>query len=168
MGGNLALNYLLKHPEQVKAAVISSPWLALTKKPGYFTLLMGKLLVKAAPWLLQNNNLKASDLCHDTSICTRYENDPLIHWKISLKAFFVIEESAAYCMQHAPDVALPILLLHSQTDPITSFNTSEQFFKSANNFVEFRAFTGLLHELHNETTHPEILKGVVNWVLNAV
>jgi alpha-beta hydrolase superfamily lysophospholipase len=71
-------------------------------------------------------------------------------------------------MQHASDVALPILLLHSQTDPITSFNASEQFFKSANNFVEFRAFTGLLHELHNETTHPEILKGVVNWVLNAV
>lgn len=164
MGGNIALNHLLLRPGGVKAAVVSSPWLRLTQPPSALKTLGGKILKILAPWLQQNNGLKATDLCQDKTITDSYQNDPLIHWKISLGAYFAIRNAGEYAIDHANQLQTPTLLLHSQSDPITAFAASEQFFRQSNQNIEFRSFNGLLHELHNETAKPEIVDGMIGWV----
>jgi len=166
MGGNLALNYLLRYPESAKAAIVSSPWLRLAVKQAFLKIMFGKLLSKITPWLLQNNGLKSADLCHDQSICDAYDNDPLIHWKISLSTFFVIKNAGEWAIENASNLRTPVLLLHSQSDAITSYAASEEFFKKAGEKVEFRSYIGLFHELHNETHRPEILLGEINWIVS--
>lgn len=166
MGGNLALNYILRKPELVKAAVVSSPWLKLSNKLPFFKMIFGKILSKILPWLTQKNGLKSSDLCQDQYICDAYDNDPLIHWKISLSAFFVIKKAGEWATQNAHNLQTPLLLLHSKSDAITSYSATEEFFKNAGEKAEFRSYTGLFHELHNETSRPEILAGEVNWIVS--
>lgn len=164
MGGNLALNYILRNPDMVDGAIVSSPWLRLTRKLPFIKLIIGRMLSKLIPWFQQRNELKSYDLCHDETICNAYDNDPLIHWKISLSAFFSIKDAGEWAIKNAHNLQTHVLLLHSQTDAITSYSASEEFFKRAGSKAEFRSYTGLFHELHNETARPEILKGAVNWI----
>lgn len=166
MGGNLALNYILRYPEKVKAAIVSSPWLRLAKKVPLLKLFFGRMLSKIAPWLQQKNGLLSTDLCHDQRICNSYDSDPLIHWKITLSTFFVIKDAGEWAIKNAHTLQTPVLLLHSQTDAITSYTATEEFFKKAGEKAEFRSFTGLFHELHNETSRPEIVKGQLSWIVS--
>lgn len=165
MGGNLAINYTLRFPENVHCTVASSPWLRLTKQPPQPLIWLVSKLARFFPGLVIPNGLNPKDLCHDNQISQAYANDKLIHFKISLSTFININESGEWAIRNASKLKVPLLLLHSDVDPITSFTASREFKQNSNSQVSFLTFGGLYHELHNEPGEKEmIVAQIVEWV----
>jgi len=164
MGGNLAINFSLQFPGEIHGLVASSPWLRLTKPPSAIVESIASKMVKIFPSLLIPVSLKARELCHDKVICTAYDHDPLIHWKISLSTFFVILKSGEWAIAHASELKIPLLLMHSKADPITSFAASLQFYQNANDLCTFVEFKDLYHELHNEAPKAGIVGNAIKWI----
>ncbi len=169
MGGNLAINYALRFPGEIICAVASSPWLRLTKPPAPILQWVVSKLVKLLPELAISNGINPKDLSHDQLDCNSYDADKLIHGKVSLSTFMNIKNSGEWAIQNASKLQIPLLLMHSDTDPITSFTASEEFYQNANSFLTFLTFKGLFHELHNEPGEKEmIVAKAVDWVESQV
>jgi acylglycerol lipase len=164
MGGNLAINFTLRFPEEIICTVASSPWLRLTKPPSDLIQKFAALLVKNFPTLLIPNGLKSGDLCHDNVISHAYDKDPLIHWKVSLSSFFIIKNAGEWAIKNASSLKTPLLLLHSKADPITSFTASEEFYKNSNSLLTFQTYNDQFHELHNESIKEEVMAEIGDWI----
>jgi alpha-beta hydrolase superfamily lysophospholipase len=165
MGGNLAINYALRFPDEIKSVVASSPWLRLTKPPANPVLWAAALLRKISPSFTIPNGLNADDLCHDNEISLAYVNNPLNHGKVSVSTFFNIKDSGEWTIMNASKLKIPVLLMHGDADPITSYAASQEFHNNSNSFLTFLTFKGLFHELHNEPTQKAMIVGkAVEWV----
>lgn len=169
MGGNLAINYILRFPGEIKCAVASSPWLRLTKPPSAAVQFGASLLLKIFPDFVIPNGLNANDLCHDEAECKAYSTDKLNHGKVSVSTFFNIKKSGEWAIQNASTLKIPLLLMHGDADPITSYAASLEFRHNANSFLTFLSFKGLFHELHNEPGEKEMVVGkAVEWVKSQI
>jgi alpha-beta hydrolase superfamily lysophospholipase len=164
MGGNLAINFTLRYPSTSDLAIISSPWLRLSKQPSKFILKVAFLLGKIFPSLLIPNGLKSKDLCHDEQICYAYDTDPLIHWRISVSAFNIINFIGEWAIKNGSKLSTPMLVLHSEDDPITSFGASNDFCSNSNQYVSFIPYKNLFHELHNDPEKQQILNTIIEWI----
>ena len=169
MGGNLAINYALRFPNEIKCVVATSPWLRLTKPPSDPVQWLAAMIKKISPSFVIPNGLNADDLCHDKEVSKAYISDPLNHGKVSVSTFFNIKESGEWAIKNASTLKIPILLMHGDADPITSYAASQEFHQNSNSFVTFLTFKGLFHELHNEPGEKEMIVGkAVEWVKSQV
>lgn len=165
MGGNLAINYALQFPEDLKCVVASSPWLRLTKPPVAPVQWLASVINKINPGFTIPNGLNGDDLCHDKKEAQAYIDDPLNHGKVSVSTFFNIKNSGEWAIKNASKLKIPMLLMHGDADPITSYAASQEFHKNSNSFLTFLSFKGLFHELHNEPGEKEMIVGkAVEWV----
>lgn len=164
MGGSLVINFVLRFPEEVDGVISSSPWLRLAKPPSGFTVAAASVLKPFFPSALVPNGIKSADLCHDESVQHAYEIDPLIHWKISVRTFFIIQKYGEWAIQHAGMLKKPVLLMHGDADRITSYKASRDFASASNNHLNFKGWPGLFHELHNEPARDEVLAYVSDWL----
>jgi len=169
MGGNLAINYVLRFPDEIRCVVASSPFLGLTKPPAAVVQWSASLIYKISPGFTIPNGLNADDLCHDKEITKAYANDPLNHGKISVSTFFNLKNSGEWAINNASTLKVPMLLMHGDADPITSYAASQEFQKNSNSFLTFLTFKGLFHELHNEPDEKEMIVGkAVSWVKSQI
>jgi len=93
----------------------------------------------------------------------KYNNDPLVHGKISVSLFDGAMRAAKYSLIHAADLKTPTLLIHGSDDLITSPEGSREFARKTNN-VELKIWEGGYHELHNEKFRDEVFKYIMNWI----
>ena len=169
MGGNLAINYALHYPNEITCVVASSPWLRLTKPPSAPVQWAASKLFKIFPDFVIPNGLNANDLCHDEEACKVYSTDKLNHGKVSVSTFFNIKDSGEWAIRNASKLKIPMLLMHGDADPITSYAASQEFHQNSNSFLTFLSFKGLFHELHNEPGEKEMIVGkAVEWVKSQV
>lgn len=149
MGGGIALYTLLHSHPHVRAAVISSPWLIITRQiPGF-----AADFLKAHPGTFGrasiSNGIPASALCHDPEVCAAYARDPLTHDRICLALAGDMLRAADYSLSHAARLQVPLLLCHGEADGICSIEGSRRF-AQARPDVRFVSFPDAYHELHNE------------------
>eukprot|EP01068_Selenidium_serpulae_P005472 Selendium_serpulae@DN4041_c1_g1_i1.p1 len=136
---------------RLKGVVLSAPWLRLAFAPSGFDL----FLAKAFRWtkITKGNGLKTCNLSHDEEEVRKYEQDPLVHDKVSPSVFCGMTESGEWALANAPrfPAGLPLLLLHGTDDRVTCCKTSEKFASSLKGDVTFAPMDGLRHECHNES-----------------
>jgi len=164
MGGNLAINYCLRKKPGVVACIVSSPWLRLSNPPSRLVQIAGRALEWMVPSMTLSNQINSLDLSHDPLVSKAYDDDPLVHGRISLRSFRVITEAGEWAIRHAGSLNTPILLMHGTTDPITSYEASREFFSLTPGNCTFRSWEGLYHELHNEPKKEEVLDFAINWL----
>jgi alpha-beta hydrolase superfamily lysophospholipase len=167
MGGNLALCYAFRFRQKIAGVIASSPWFRLTKKPPLMSRLVATVLNPFFPSLLFPDGLNPDDLCHVTEICDRYRKDPLVHHKISVRTYNVITQAGIWLLKNAQEFKMPVLLMHGDADPITSFSSSRLFAEKAGDQCLFKSWETLFHELHNEAQGKEVTGYMVGW-LNSV
>lgn len=164
MGGNIVLAYALNFAENIKAAIASSPWLRLANPPAKMLVKISPFLAKMLPKIKIPNGLKSSDLTHDKQIASVYDHDPLIHWKITFSTFYHITKQGEDSIHYAANLKIPVLLMHGDSDNITSFAASEEFRANSGKLLTFVPWKGMFHELHNEAVKEEVLKTAVDWL----
>ncbi len=164
LGGNLVLNYALRRKPDLRGVIATSPWLKLAFDSPATQVTLGRLMNSLAPGVVTHSHLNTKGLSHDQAVVVAYQNDPLVHDKISARLFITIYESGSWALEHAAEFPLPLLLMHGAADPITSAQASQAFSERAGDKVTLKVWDGLYHEIHNEPEQAEVFKLMLDWL----
>jgi len=163
-GGNQVINYALRRHPKIAGVIATGPWLKLAFEPPVIKVALGRFMNNIIPSFTQSTGLDTKGLSHDAEVVRLYDNDPLGHDKISARLFVGMYEAGLWALGHAPELALPLLLMHGGADPITSAEASRQFADKAGSNVTLRIWDGLYHEIHNEAEQGEVFKVMIGWL----
>jgi alpha-beta hydrolase superfamily lysophospholipase len=164
LGGNLVLNYALRRKPDLRGVIATGPWLKLAFDPPASQVTLGRLMNGIAPGFTQHSKLNTQGLSHDQMVVAAYDNDPLVHDKISARLFMAIYESGLWALEHAAEFPQPLLLMHGAADPITSAKSSQEFAQKAGKKVTLKIWGGLYHEIHTELEKAEVFKVMLDWL----
>ena len=164
MGGNLVLNALIRRALPITAAVISAPYLKLAFEPPKWKTVLGKISAKYLPELTQPTGLDTRALSRDSNVILAYNNDPLVHDKITSSFFVNVHFAGPYALEHAAKINVPLLLMHGTEDKLTSHWATQELHKRIPERSELKLWEGFYHELHNEPEQEELLSYVTQWL----
>lgn len=164
MGGNVVLNYGLRKNPDIKGIIATGPWLKLAFEPPKIQVSVGKFIGKIWPGFTQSTKLESAAISRIPEEVEKYENDPLVHDKISTAMFFSCYDAGFWALENAANMKLPVLLVHGTADRLTSQPASEEFSKKASENVKFVAWQGLFHEIHNEPEKEQVFNTMLDWL----
>ncbi len=167
LGANLVLNYAMRRKSQLLGVIASGPWLELAFEPPAWKLMMGRLMNRIYPAFSQYNELKSSSLAHDWSVANAYDNDFLVHNRISARTFITMYELGLWALEHAAEFPLPVLLLQGGEDQIVSPAATQKFAERAGDKATLKVWDKMFHEVHNEAIQVEVFKLMVDWLEKA-
>ena len=164
LGGNLVLNYALRRKPALRGVIATGPWLKLALDPPASKVSLGKIMNNIWPGFTQASGLETAALSHDPAVVKAYENDPLVHDKISARMFVAIYDSGLWALEHAAEFPLPLLLMHGTADRLTSAVASRQFGEAGGKQVTLKLWEGWYHEIHNEPEKAQVFKVMTDWL----
>lgn len=164
LGGNIVTNYLISGDLLPGAAVITSPWFALSAPTPLFKMIMARIVRYLLPGVTVKSDLDAAGLSHDPAVIRDYCSDPLVHNAILPRLFFEIADQGLKASRSIYKINMPILVMHGSDDPITSVKHTRDFVMNAGAMTAYREWPGAYHELHNELQEEEVFEVVLQWM----
>lgn len=172
MGGLIVLRYLeeLKDKKFLNGAVVTSPSIKIGIEIPKWQLTVAKTLEKIWPTFRLSSGIKAHQVSRDPEVVERYEKDPLVYSKVSIRWFFEFQRAIADVWDKI-DKLKGIKLLFMQAgkdllvDPLAA---SDYVAKADNGDIEFHFISDLYHEILNEPEKETYLKLMSDWILDKV
>ena len=164
MGGNLILNFLLRKKRKVAGAIVTGPYLKLGFEPPKWKIILAKLSSNILPKLSQPTELEKPALTRTPEVVREYEEDHLVHDRITSSFFINVHFAGQYAIDHAHEITTPLLVMHGSEDRLTSPEATIEFIKNATDHVSSKIWEGLYHELHNEPERNEVFLYELNWL----
>jgi len=164
MGGNVAINYVLRRENHLSGVIATSPFLRLAFDPPSWKITLGKALQKITPSITMANELELEAISRDLNEVEAYRKDPWIHDQISPNYSIVFMETGEWAIEHTGQLSIPMLLMHGTGDRLTSYKASKDFADKAGKKVELQLFDNAYHELHNDLIKKEVLENMIMWI----
>ena len=164
LGGNLVLNYALRRQPHLKGVIVTAPWLRLAFEPPATKIALGKITNYIWPSFSQKNGLDTRALSHDLKAVYSYENDPLVHDRISARMFISTYQAGEWALEHASEFSLPLLLMQGRDDKIISVEAGREFAAKVKENCILKIWDDLYHEIHNESEKEEVFKFLIDWL----
>ena len=164
MGGNLVLNFLLRKPNSICGAIVTGAYLKLGFDPPKWKIILAKLSSSIWPTLSQPTELELDALSRNKEVIRKYENDELVHDRITSAFFINVHFAGQYVIDHANEIKTPLLVMHGMEDRLTSPKGSQEFASNAVENVHLKMWDGLYHVLHNEPEKQEIFHYEMEWM----
>ncbi len=163
MGGLFAARIATEGKIPLSGLILSSPALAL-RLSGLDKLLL-KVMGAIAPHFAIANGLKTTWLSHDPEVVRAYENDPLVHNKITASLLNGMLAAIEYAQNHAPVLIIPTLLLVAENDKLIDPQGSRDFHASLPvNISSAHFYADLYHEIFNEADATQVFADLQNWL----
>ena len=171
MGGLIALSFALRQPELIDAVIVSSPALGMVIEVPAAKSILGKVMSFILPGLVLSNELDATKISHDDKVVGAYQNDPLVHDKVSARWFTEFLSTMAAVNQQAQNLRVPILLQVAGDDYLVNARSSQRFFEKLTvGDKTLHVYDGLYHEIYNETEdqRPKVFSDLEYWIENHI
>jgi len=163
MGGNIAINALLRDPSRYFCAILEAPWLELNRKLSSFVVGFSKIAGKLSPWLTTMNKLKPGALTSDPERLERYIIDPLYHGRISFRMFNGINEGCANALKNAQRLAVPVLVAYAGNDKVLCNDATLRFAGEAGDMATVMEYDSR-HAIHNDTKREEYFRDMIEFL----
>jgi alpha-beta hydrolase superfamily lysophospholipase len=163
MGGNVTLNYLLLRRPALTGAIVSSPWLKLAFDPPAMKVIAARVIGRIYPKFTDHRPFNPTHLTSDPDMMQMIREDPLGHGYITARFFFSVHTAGRWALAHASELSVPLLLMHGDSDTVTSLAASRLFAERAGDRCTFREWPGFRHELHNERNREEVFTFIRDW-----
>ena len=165
LGGNLVANYVLKKQlADIKGFILSAPWFKLAFEPPPWKMKIASILCRILPFVTFSNSLDPSLLTKDSESNKDYENDPLIHDRISTSLFVCMAKNGKEAVDNRTKILIPGLVYHGTDDQVTSIEASKEFVNNNLGQLEFQSISGAKHEPHNDTEKEKVMLMIINWM----
>ncbi|RDX40014.1 lysophospholipase [Lentinus brumalis] len=179
MGGALALAFVTRSSEPpakgtisiLSGVIASSPFILRARPTAKHVRIIGWLLSLVFPNLVLHTPINPNNLSHDPVRNEANASDPRIIHKGSLRIMNDMltggEELLWNDYRRWPR-SLPLVILHGNSDRVTSFRASEEFFGTVNaSDKEFKPFENGYHELVNESNgmKEKFVDDCISWIL---
>lgn len=147
----------------VDGLVLSSP--ALDPGMSGFQKALLALALPLAPHLAVGNGLKPAWISRDAAVVEAYQNDPLVHDRITPTLARMIADAGVEVLDQAGQWVLPTLLMWAGADHCVDPEGSETFAAEApKSMVQSHCFERLYHELFNEPEREQVLGRLQSWL----
>jgi alpha-beta hydrolase superfamily lysophospholipase len=167
LGGLQVLYYVLKHKPQISGVISTAPALAAEKGVSPVTILMAKVMSRLMPTMQIDNGLDRSNLSRNSDVIERYNNDPLVHGKITARFGMQLMQTSKWTRDHS-EFPIPLLLMVGSGDHIIDPKAVQDFGENCAGDVTFQLLNGWYHEVHNEPEKKQILREMIQWMDNIV
>lgn len=165
LGGLLALNYAEHQPAGLAGVVAVAP---AVDSSGVSVLMRAAipLIARVAPRLSLTLGLDLKSISRDAAAAQAYAEDPLLNLgkstpRMAAEVLRVITETQA----NAPNLRLPLLILHGAEDKIVPPAGSAEFFQKAGAPDKARhVYEGAYHNLFLETNRAEVFDEIAGWL----
>lgn len=164
MGGNVAINYCLQRTNILKGLIATSPFLRLAFNPPQWKMAMAGVLNKILPSVTMPSELDVNAISRDKNEIIAYQQDPLVHDRVSTGYSLEIMQQGEWAIEHAQEMETPMLLLHGTNDRLTSYMASEEFANRSMEHVEIVLYEGAYHELHHDLDKEKMLEKILSWI----
>jgi alpha-beta hydrolase superfamily lysophospholipase len=164
IGGLIAVDYALKHPE-LPGLILSSPFLRMKLQVPAWKSVIAKTASYFMPALTLHNGLIADDLCHEREVCMMYRRDPLVHDLASVRFYTEMLAAQSRTMRDAGRLKTPMLLLYGSADRIADPEGAKAFNKNAGcSDKKIVVYEGFYHEIFNEKNNILVFRNLVEWM----
>lgn len=165
MGGNIAVNYLLRKGEQAfRGAIIETPWFRLLRpvpKPlDGLARVLGSVSRKWAITNKLNSDHKSSDNNKDLEI----DHDEFGHNRISYRMYTGVSDAGEYAIESARRLRLPILLISAGEDQTVCSKAIKEFARNAGTNVILKSYDEACHSVHNDKNKDTYLKDMIEYL----
>ena len=164
LGGSLVLEYVLRRRPQLAGAIATAPGLRTAFEPPAWKIALGKIMYRLWPTLSMSNEIDIQTLSRDPDVVSAYENDPLVHDRLTPRLAIDLLKSGEWALQHASEFPIPLLLMHGAADRLTSAQASSDFAAKAGDVCTLKIWDGLYHEIHNEPEKKAVLTYLLEWL----
>lgn len=163
MGGNLVINIALRKDLDIKGVVATSPFLRLAFKPPKWKLFLGRTMLSIWPSMTLPSELEVEAISRDANEVRRYNEDPLVHDKISPMFTFPIMDAGEWALENVDKLRTSMLVLHGTGDRIIDHRASEEL-AVHNDKIQLRLFEEGYHELHHDICKVEFMQAILDWL----
>ena len=167
MGGLIALYFTLQNPDMIDGVIASSPGLGMVIKVPAVKNVLGQVMSLIWPGLLLGNELDATKISRDDSVVKAYQNDPLVHDRVSARWFTEMLSTMEEVNRQASHLHLPILMQVAGDDHLVNAQSSKQFFEKLTAADKtLHVYDGLYHEIYNELDEDrqKVLGDLESWL----
>lgn len=164
MGGNIALNFLLRRQCAFTGAIISSPWLKLSKEPNIISQILIRLFNCLLPNLTVNSGLDSNNISSDKQEVEQYKKDELNHGRISFRLLNAVTKQGKWAMNNTHLLKTPTLLVHGNKDHVTSHLASKHASSLNSKMIKYVEFEGIYHEIHNDDAREQLAHETSEWI----
>jgi len=169
MGGVIACKYALEYADDINGLILSSPGVVPAVHVPAFKKKMSGIASKYAPALSLSTGLDASCLSHDASVVDAYENDRLVHDKVTPRWFVEFVKAGEECINRSLELRMPLFVFSGKDDRIVDYRGCETLYNNASSInKELHLFEGLYHETMNESDNKSVLKTVSRWIMKMI
>lgn len=151
MGGLMSLYFALNFPELIDGVIASSPGLGMIVEVPGFKKALGGFMSSVWPSMTMGNELDATKISHDAGVVKAYQDDPLVHDRVSARWFTEFMKAMAHANDQAPGMRVMTLMQVAGDDRLVNSAVSRTFFdKLGVSDKKLHFYDGLYHEIYNE------------------
>ena len=161
----MGLSYARQYPDRLNGLIVTGTALqdALELPPWKRSL--ATVLSRVIPSLKMNNGIALSSLSRDPAVIAAYEADPLVHPWGTPRLATEVEVARGQIRQGAATWQVPTLMLHGGADLICVPDAARLFAsQTPPGLVEYRAYPGFYHEIHNEPEKEQVFRDIEAWL----
>ncbi len=164
LGGLIALDYALHHPEGLRGVIAASPPLGRLGVPAPL-LALGRVLSRVWPRFSIRTGMDLSGLARDPVVVEAVLADPLFHRVGTARLSTEVVAAIAGVQEAAPRFPLPLLVLHGSADRMVPPEGSRAFVARVGHpDRELREYAGAFHVLFADLDHQRVLTDVERWI----
>jgi alpha-beta hydrolase superfamily lysophospholipase len=164
MGGLIAIPFALANQDKLRFLALSGPLLEVAVPVPPIKAFIGRLLSPLVPKLSLPTGLDAAHISRTAEVVEAYRNDPLVHGMASTRWYTEMIDAMAAAHRQAPDLRIPVLVFHGESDQLTGIEGSRRFYsKLTTDERLLKTWPGLYHEILNEPEGPQVLNEIIDW-----
>ena len=166
LGGQITLNFAVRHRPETAGLIVTSPWLRLAFTPPRWKLILASITARVWPSFSQDTEVVANRLSRDLEFLQAMPDLDLIHHRMSARMFRALTTGASRASLDAAQIHCPILILQGSNDPITSVEATREFFQSLQARDKSLVIVpDALHEPHNDLCRDAVLDQITAWAV---
>jgi alpha-beta hydrolase superfamily lysophospholipase len=164
-GGSILLSGLIRrrlHPDRF---VISSAALRVRQRVPAWKTTSANLLSKYVPGLALTTGLSAEAISREPEVVKAYEQDPLVHSKMSSRLYTEWQAANAEIFNRAAEVTVPYFASHGTDDRIIDAEGTVEFHRRAGvPGSVLKLYDGSFHEPFNDLDSARVFHDLAAWI----
>jgi acylglycerol lipase len=164
LGGTLVITYALRRRPQLAGVIATGPFLRAAFEPPAWKLSLARIMYSLWPTLSLSNELDRQALSRDPQVVRAYNEDPLVHDRLTPRLTMDMFQSGLWSLEHAGEFPLPLLLMHGGADRVCSPQASREFAAQAGERCTLKIWDGFYHEIHNEPEQGQVFGYLLEWL----